>query len=127
MSAAIEVRGLRKDYRAGLGGREVKALSGIDLAVQPGELFGLLGPNGAGKTTAVKILLGLTHATAGSASLLGMPVADPESRRRVGYLPEGHRFPGLPHGAPDALHLRANVGRPAARARSRGSRTCSRA
>jgi ABC-2 type transport system ATP-binding protein len=94
MSAAIEVQGLRKDYRAGLGGREVKALSGIDFAVQPGELFGLLGPNGAGKTTTVKILLGLTHATAGSASLLGKPVADPESRRRVGYLPEGHRFPG---------------------------------
>jgi len=94
MSAAIEVRGLRKDYRAGLGGREVKALAGIDLAVQPGELFGLLGPNGAGKTTAVKILLGLTHATAGSASLLGKPITDPESRRRVGYLPEGHRFPG---------------------------------
>ena len=94
MSAAIEVRGLRKDYRAGLGGREVKALAGIDLAVQPGELFGLLGPNGAGKTTTVKILLGLTHATAGSASLLGKPVGDPESRRRVGYLPEGHRFPG---------------------------------
>ncbi len=94
MSAAIEVRGLRKDYRAGLGGREVKALSGIDFAVEPGELFGLLGPNGAGKTTAVKILLGLTRATAGSAALLGRPVSDPESRRRVGYLPEGHRFPG---------------------------------
>src|SRR5450759_720309 len=94
MSAAIEGRGLRKDYRAGLGGREVKALSGIDFAVQPGELFGLLGPNGAGKTTTVKILLGLTHATAGSAALLGKSVADPESRRRVGYLPEGHRFPG---------------------------------
>src|ERR1039457_2201097 len=93
MSAAIEVRGLRKNYRAGLGGREVKALAGIEFAVQPGELFGLLGPNGAGKTTTVKILLGLTHATAGSASLLGKPVADPESRR-VGYLPEGHRFPG---------------------------------
>jgi ABC-2 type transport system ATP-binding protein len=94
MTAAIEVRGLRKDYRAGLGGREVKALSGIDFAVGPGELFGLLGPNGAGKTTTVKILLGLTRATAGSASVLGRPVADPESRRRVGYLPEGHRFPG---------------------------------
>jgi ABC-2 type transport system ATP-binding protein len=94
MSAAIEVRGLRKTYREGLGGREVRALAGIDFAVQPGELFGLLGPNGAGKTTAVKILLGLTHPSAGTASLLGMPVADPESRRRVGYLPEGHRFPG---------------------------------
>src|SRR5512141_3339770 len=94
MSAAIEVRGLQKVYREGLAGREVRALAGIDFAVQPGELFGLLGPNGAGKTTTVKILLGLTHATSGDASLLGLPARDPESRRRVGYLPEGHRFPG---------------------------------
>ncbi len=94
MTAAIEVRGLRKTYRPAFGGRAIDALSGIDLAVQPGELFGLLGPNGAGKTTTVKILLGLTHATSGEASLLGLPSSDPESRRRVGYLPEGHRFPG---------------------------------
>jgi len=94
MTAAIEVRGLRKTYRPAFGGRAIDALAGIDFAVQPGELFGLLGPNGAGKTTTVKILLGLTHATAGEASLLGLPARDPESRRRVGYLPEGHRFPG---------------------------------
>jgi ABC-2 type transport system ATP-binding protein len=94
MTAAIEVRGLRKTYRPAFGGRAIDALAGIDLAVQPGELFGLLGPNGAGKTTTVKILLGLTHATSGEASLLGLPASNPESRRRVGYLPEGHRFPG---------------------------------
>ena len=94
MTAAIEVRGLRKTYRPAFGGRAIEALSGIDLSIQRGELFGLLGPNGAGKTTTVKILLGLTHATAGDASLLGLPASDPESRRRVGYLPEGHRFPG---------------------------------
>ena len=92
--SAIEARGLRKVYRSRLGGRSVEALTGIDLRVEPGEVFGLLGPNGAGKTTTVKILLGLTHATAGEASLFGIPVGDPESRRRVGYLPEGHRFPG---------------------------------
>jgi ABC-2 type transport system ATP-binding protein len=91
---AIEARGLRKVYRSGLGRRGVIALNGIDLRVEPGEIFGLLGPNGAGKTTTVKILLGLTHATAGEASIFGVPVGRPESRRRVGYLPEGHRFPG---------------------------------
>ena len=94
MTAAIEVRGLRKVYRSRLRGRQVEALAGIDLRVEPGEVFGLLGPNGAGKTTTVKILLGLTHPTAGGATLFGIPVGDPESRRRVGYLPEGHRFPG---------------------------------
>jgi ABC-2 type transport system ATP-binding protein len=90
----IEAQGLRKLYRSRFGGRTVAALDGLDLRVEPGEVFGLLGPNGAGKTTTVKILLGLTFPTAGSARVLGLPVADPSSRRRVGYLPEGHRFPG---------------------------------
>src|SRR6266852_796640 len=86
---AIEVQGLRKRYSA-----RIVALDGVSLAVQPGELFGLLGPNGAGKTTTVKILLGLTRATEGSATVDGRSVSDPESRRRVGYLPEGHKIPG---------------------------------
>jgi len=84
---AIEVRGLRKVYR------QITALDGIDIAVRPGELFGLLGPNGAGKTTTVKILLGLTRPTSGEAFIAGLPVSDPESRRSVGYLPEGHKIP----------------------------------
>jgi ABC-2 type transport system ATP-binding protein len=88
----IEASSLTKVYK--VRSRAVTALAGIDLVVQPGEIYGLLGPNGAGKTTAVKILLGLTHATSGQARLLGKPASDPESRRRVGYLPEGHRFPG---------------------------------
>ena len=91
--AFIEVSGLRKEYRSGLGRRVITALDGIDVTVRPGELFGLLGPNGAGKTTTVKVLLGLTAATAGSARIGGLPVTDPESRRRVGYLPEGHKIP----------------------------------
>ena len=93
MSAVIEVAGLRKVYRSTLG-RTITALDGVDLSVGEGELFGLLGPNGAGKTTAVKILLGLTRATEGTARIAGLPVANPESRRRVGYLPEGHKIPG---------------------------------
>jgi len=94
MRAAIEVEGLTKVYRSGAFSREIRALDGVSFRVEPGRLFGLLGPNGAGKTTAVKILLGLTHPTGGAARLRGLAASDPESRRRVGYLPEGHRFPG---------------------------------
>ncbi|HEX9304888.1 MAG TPA: ABC transporter ATP-binding protein [Thermoanaerobaculia bacterium] len=90
----IEAEGLSKVYSSRFGTRNIRALDGIDLSVGAGEVFGLLGPNGAGKTTAVKILLGLTRPTDGTARLFGIPVADPKSRQRVGYLPEGHRFPG---------------------------------
>lgn len=90
----IEALGLSKVYASRFGSRRITALDGIDLQVEAGQVFGLLGPNGAGKTTTVKILLGLTHATTGRASLMGLPASDPQSRRRVGYLPEGHRFPG---------------------------------
>ncbi|HET8796608.1 MAG TPA: ABC transporter ATP-binding protein [Thermoanaerobaculia bacterium] len=93
MATVIEVTGLRKEYRSSFGKGRITALDGIDFQVGEGELFGLLGPNGAGKTTTVKILLGLTHATAGEAKVSGLPVSDPESRRRVGYLPEGHKIP----------------------------------
>ena len=94
MTTLIEVSGLKKQYSSSFGKAKITALDGIDFTVREGELFGLLGPNGAGKTTTVKILLGLTHATSGEAKVLGLPVRDPESRRRVGYLPEGHKIPG---------------------------------
>jgi len=91
---AIEVRSLRKVYRTSVTRGRITALDGVDLSVAPGELFGLLGPNGAGKTTTVKILLGLTRPTEGAAFISGLSVDDPESRRSVGYLPEGHKIPG---------------------------------
>ncbi len=90
----INVTGLRKLYRSSMGRPPIKALDGISFDIEAGQVFGLLGPNGAGKTTTVKILLGLTRATAGTATIHSMPVSDPESRRRVGYLPEGHKIPG---------------------------------
>jgi ABC-2 type transport system ATP-binding protein len=85
--AAVSTRALHKRY-----GRHV-ALAGLDLDVEPGQVVGLLGPNGAGKTTTVKILTGLVAATGGTATLFGIPVADPAARRRLGYLPEHFRFP----------------------------------
>ncbi|MBN1771620.1 MAG: ABC transporter ATP-binding protein [Deltaproteobacteria bacterium] len=106
----IDVRGLRKTYRALRRSKRIEALRGIDLEVRPGEIFGLLGPNGAGKTTLVKILLAIGHATGGQAKLLGRPVGDPRARRQVGYLPENIRFPDFLH-AEDALHYLGRLSR----------------
>jgi ABC-2 type transport system ATP-binding protein len=86
-SAVLATRNLAKQY-----GR-IEALKGVTLDVRRREIFGLLGQNGAGKTTMVKILLGITKATMGEATLLGEPVGKASVRKRVGYLPEDHRFP----------------------------------
>ena len=90
---AVDVQALSKTYRSRLGRTSVQALDGLDLQVAPGEIFGLLGPNGAGKTTLVKSLLSIVRPTAGVAFLFGVPIGRPEARRRVGFLPEHHRFP----------------------------------
>jgi ABC-2 type transport system ATP-binding protein len=71
----------------------IRALGGVSLAVRPGEIFGLLGQNGAGKTTLVKVLLGVVAASDGRAEVLGQPAGTAAVRRRIGYLPEDHRFP----------------------------------
>jgi ABC-2 type transport system ATP-binding protein len=70
------------------------ALAGLSMTVPRGEVFGFLGPNGAGKTTAVKVLLGLLAPTSGGGWLLGRPVGDLATRRRIGYLPELFRYQG---------------------------------
>lgn len=71
---------------------ERAAVKGLTLQVEQGEVFGFLGPNGAGKTTSIKMLLGLTAPTSGSASLLGRPIGDLATRARIGFLPEHFRF-----------------------------------
>jgi ABC-2 type transport system ATP-binding protein len=70
------------------------ALAGLSMTVPRGEIFGFLGPNGAGKTTSVKLLLGLLKPTSGEAWLLGEPIGDLATRRRIGYLPELFRYQG---------------------------------
>ena len=86
----IETSALGKVYPG-----RVRALDGLDLTVQPGELFGFLGPNGAGKTTTVQLLIGAIRPSSGSAVLLGRPLGDREARRQLGYLPEQFQFPGF--------------------------------
>jgi len=83
---AIDVVGLTKTYRS--RGREVRALDGLDLHVEPGSVLGLLGPNGAGKSTTVKILATLSAPDAGTARVAGHDVVrDPAAvRRAIGYV-----------------------------------------
>jgi ABC-2 type transport system ATP-binding protein len=86
MTAAIETHALRKQFGDKL------AVEDLSLHVPRGEVFGFLGPNGAGKTTSLKMLLGLVDPTAGKGTVLGAPIGDRETRRKVGFLPEHFRF-----------------------------------
>ncbi len=93
-AAVLSVRDLRKVYKKPFERGGIAALDGVSLEVGRGSIFGLLGPNGAGKTTLVKVLLGLVRGHTGDARLFGLEPSNPDSRRRVGYLPEAHRLPG---------------------------------
>jgi ABC-2 type transport system ATP-binding protein len=79
---AIIIDGLEKYYGS------FKALHGVDLKVNRGEILGFLGPNGAGKTTTIRCMLDLIHPQSGTISVLGLnPQAEPEAiKARVGYL-----------------------------------------
>ena len=94
----IEVRNLRRVYRARMGimgrkSKEVVAVDGISFAVSEGELFGLLGPNGAGKTTTIKMLTTLLTPTSGTASVLGHDLATQQEmiRPHIGFIFGGER------------------------------------
>src|SRR5687768_15124626 len=93
MTAAIETDNLTKDFLVGFWRpRPYRALDRLSLTVQPGEVFGFLGPNGAGKSTTLKLLMQLIFPTSGRAEILGRPVGDVATRRRIGYLPENPSF-----------------------------------
>ena len=77
----ITAEDLTKSYGDGVG------LDGLDLEVQPGEVFGFLGPNGSGKTTTIRLLLDLIRPSRGRAKLFGQSTRLPGVRSRVGYLP----------------------------------------
>jgi ABC-2 type transport system ATP-binding protein len=89
--AVVRTEGLTKRYG------DLRALDGLDLTVEGGELFGLLGPNGAGKSTTIAVLTGQLAPDDGTAEVLGTdPVENPvETRRRVGILPEQETPPSF--------------------------------
>jgi len=84
MVDAIAVEGLRKRYG------DVQALDGVSFRVREGEVFGLLGPNGAGKSTTVRVLVTLTRADEGTATVNGKDVVEDTNavRRAIGYVPQ---------------------------------------
>ncbi|MDO8548738.1 MAG: ABC transporter ATP-binding protein, partial [Ignavibacteria bacterium] len=73
--------------------KKVQALVELNLNVESGLIFGLLGPNGAGKTTLIKLLLGITFPTAGNAKILEERLSNYTIKKRIGYLPENHKYP----------------------------------
>jgi len=89
---AVRTVGLSKHYRHPWTLQIVKGLENLDLEVRRGEVFGYLGPNGAGKTTTLKLLCGLHRPTHGEGWLLGQPMREPSSRRKIGFLPEHPYF-----------------------------------
>ncbi len=90
---AVETKDLTKIYSSSFGKKKVQALVDFNLDVESGLIFGLLGPNGAGKTTFIKLLLGITFPTAGSAKILGEQVSNYQVKKKIGYLPENHKYP----------------------------------
>jgi ABC-2 type transport system ATP-binding protein len=87
---SIEARDLGKSFRSG-----VNAVSGLDLAVPAGSVFGLIGRNGAGKTTTMRLLMGLLHPDTGRCRVLGedLRIAAPPTRARVAYVSQEQQLP----------------------------------
>ena len=114
MTGALPVvaRGLVKRYG------DIVAVAGVDLTVEPGDVFGYLGPNGAGKTTSLRMLLGLIRPTAGSAQLFGRDpmLLGAKALEGVAGFVEGPRFYPYLSGRRN-LRLLADYDEPVSRSR----------
>ena len=87
--AAVELVRATKNYGA------VKALTGVDLSINEGEVVAILGPNGAGKTTAISLMLGLRRPTSGEVRLFGLQPNDRRARSRCGVMLQESGVPRL--------------------------------
>lgn len=88
----IQTENLTKDYSNWFRKTPRPALNQLSISIPKGCVFGFLGPNGAGKTTTIKILMGLIRPTGGTATVLGKPYDDVESKNRIGFLPDSPAF-----------------------------------
>ena len=93
MNYIVEIENLTKDYEVGFWKkRKVRALDGLNLQVEGGQIFGFLGGNGAGKTTTIKILMSLIFPSEGRAKILGQDISDFKMHQKIGYCPENPYF-----------------------------------
>ena len=90
MNEPIQLHSIEKSFPHGIGRRKV--LHGISLSIRQGEVFGFVGPNGAGKSTLINTIMGFIRADSGDVLIHGLSPKSPDSRRNLGYLPEGPRF-----------------------------------
>jgi len=103
----VDIAGLTVVYKRNRRA-PVRAVSGLDLRIEKGEVVGLVGPNGAGKTTIIKTLMGFLFPTSGEVRLFGLKAGSVDARRRIGYLPEvAQYYPFL--NAQEALGLYATL------------------
>ncbi|MDR1014822.1 MAG: ABC transporter ATP-binding protein [Coriobacteriales bacterium] len=106
--AVLETQGLHKRFG------KVQALDGVDLSVEPGEVYGFIGPNGAGKSTTIRILLGILRASAGSARIFGLDAWRDAAtiHRDIAYVPgDVSLWSNLSGGEVIDLFLRLRTGR----------------
>lgn len=84
MEFAVEAENLTKKFQ------DLTAVSGLNLKIRPGEIFGLVGPDGAGKTTTLRMLSTAMEQTSGDARVLGLDILKDEEkiRDRIGYMPQ---------------------------------------
>jgi len=80
MATVVETQSLHKHFGP------IRAVDGLSLNVQDGEIYGLLGPNGSGKTTLIRLLIGLLRPTSGTVTTLGQPMPNKGVLAQVGYM-----------------------------------------
>jgi ABC-2 type transport system ATP-binding protein len=118
----IEARGLTRTFRTRK--QEVRAVVGVDLDVEAGEIVGFLGPNGAGKTTTLRMLTTLLEPTAGTATVAGCDlIGDPVGvRRRIGYVSQSGSTQPLARAGEEVVDHARLYGMSTAQATARGQR-----
>jgi ABC-2 type transport system ATP-binding protein len=84
----LELHSIHKAFRHGFWGLRTPVLRGVDLAIEPGQVYGFLGHNGAGKSTTMKVILGLLCPDSGEVRIFGQAGANARTRARIGYLGE---------------------------------------